>query len=75
MIKIGEDETCDTKQSDSKTKEIGDENPSSDDIETEKTIDETETLVLNDIEVGIAIILEIIVVIWFWNNCGMLEIK
>ena len=65
MIKIGEVETCDTMQSGSKLKETGDKNSSSDDIETEKTIDETETLVLNDIEVGIAIILEIIVVIWF----------
>ena len=65
MINIGEVETCDTMQSGSKLKETGDKNSSSDDIETEKTIYETETLVLNDIEVGIAIILEIIVVIWF----------
>ena len=65
MIKIGEVETCDTMQSGSKLKETGDKNSSSDNIKTEKTIDETETIVLNDIEVGIAIILEIIVVIWF----------
>ena len=51
MIKIGEDETCDTKQSESKSKECGDENPSSVDIETEKSIDEIKKLVLSDIEV------------------------
>ena len=51
MIKIGEDETCDTKQSGSKTKESGDEKPRSDDIETEKNIDKIEKLVSSDIEV------------------------
>ena len=51
MIKIGEGETCDTKQSGSKLKESGNENPSSDDIETEKSIDETEKRVSNDIGV------------------------
>lgn len=52
MIKIGEDEACDdTKQSGSKLKDSGDENPSSEDIETEKNIDKTEKLVSDDIEV------------------------
>ena len=59
MIKIGDDKICDTRQSGSKLKESGDENSSSNDIETEKNIDETEKLVSSDIEVGIALILEI----------------
>ena len=65
MIKIGEDETCDRKQSGSESKEREDEKHSSVDIETEKGIGETEKTVSNDIEVCIALHLEIIVVILF----------